>query len=166
MIDELTKLEYMLGVMKKQRDVLYQDCINADYTLMHGLREERQTAYELYSERYRLTWIDAHWNEVYQFAQRNLNTEKDREALYLYFAKWFREFIDPMGFRDENLSEFFFTLLKKEIVSIDDLLSIHYKNKDAMNQFMNLQEIHEKNFDERLKSLIAERKENRYGKNG
>ncbi len=158
MIDELTKMEYMLGVMKKQRDVLYQDCMNTDYILMHGLREERQTAYELYSERYRLTWIDAHWNAVYQFAQKNLNTKKDREALYLYFAEWFREFIDPMGFHDENLSDFFFELLKKEISGIDDLLSIHHKHKNMINQMMNLQEIHHKQFEEKLKLLIKERK--------
>ncbi len=106
MIDALTKMDYMLGVMKRQREKLYQDCMNGDYDLMHGLREELPNVYRLSCERYRLMWIDAHWNVVHEFAEKRLSSEKDREALYLYFAKNFRPFIEPLNFSNAKTIEF------------------------------------------------------------
>ncbi|HAJ97569.1 MAG TPA: hypothetical protein DCO72_07520 [Ruminococcus sp.] len=158
MIDALTKMDYMLGVMKRQREKLYQDCMNGDYDLMHGLREELPNVYRLSCERYRLMWIDAHWNVVHEFAEKRLSSEKDREALYLYFAKNFRPFIEPLNFSKENLSDFFFIMLRNEISGIEDMLNISNKHRHSMNELMNLQEIHWRKFEKKIAALSKERK--------
>ena len=161
-MDNLTKLDYTLSVMKRQREKLWKDCLKNDYDLMHGLREEMPEAHKLYCERYRLMWIDAHWNTVTAFAEEYQLSEKERRDLYLYFAKAFRTFLESFSYGGDLPPELFFKFLKKEIQTVEDLITIKDKNKSMIGELKNLQEVHWGEFKKRIEKLKAERQGNHH----
>ena len=129
---------------------------------MHGLREEIPEAHKLYCERYRLMWIDAHWNTVTAFAEEYQLSEKERRDLYLYFAKYFRTYVEQLSSLGGDYTEFLSSLLKNQIRSIDALLDVIDNVEEKINKLKNLHEV------DRIKyyNMISQLKESEEMKNG
>ena len=161
-MDNLTKLDYTLRVMKRQREKLWKDCLRNDYDLMHGLREEMPEAHRLYCERYRLMWIDAHWNAVTAFAEAYQLSEKERNDLYLYFAKYFRTYVEQLSFPGAEHTVFFSSLMKNQIHFIDALLDVIDNTEETMNELKNLHEVDRSKYYKKICQL----KESEEMKNG
>ena len=156
MINDVTKLDYMLDTLKTQRDVMYNDSVNGKYELMHGLREKNHAVYNLYCEKYRLIWIDSHWNTIYEFIQKKLHYEPDKREVIDYFAENFRQFIEPKGFNNKELTKFFFDRLENEISIIKDMIELNDKHNENLNKLRNLSDIHKSEFEKIINQKLNE----------
>ena len=161
-LDEITKLDYTLGVLKRQRQKLWDDCLKGDYELMHELRRESSEIRKLYYERYRLMWIDTHWNEITDFSSERMLSARDKNAMYLYFADSFKPFVEQLSSLGGDYTEYLSSLLKNQIRSIDALLDMVDHMEERMNELRNLHEVDRIQFDKKIRQL----KESEEMKNG
>lgn len=158
MTNDCFKLTLTLQAMKEQRQNLVQDCKEHNYELLHGLRKDiNSEVYKLYSEKYTILWLDAHWNRVCSIISQNVTYDRDKREIIEFFVSGFKAFLEPEDYKGTYSPGLFFELLKNKTSVLKDLISLSDKYEKTIQDLLNAKEKHKIQYEKLLKEKMKEK---------
>lgn len=154
MIDELAMVQDNLRILKLQRESMLNDFLPNDMgipgKITDALYEKDKIVRRLYSNKYRIEWINGHWKQIEKIVNK-ISNEKDRKEYIVFFAKNFNLICDDHYKKYPEMTSYFFEQLEMQRKLINEMIITTDKIKANFTKLCNLQKIQNSQWENKIK---------------